>query len=806
MPATTPTGLLGPYRVLDCTDERGAIAGMVLTQLGADVVRVEPPGGARIRRVPPFVEAPDSSGVERSLVHLIADRGKRSLVAEPGDLLELVRDADALLTSGGPRELAQQGIPAFADLQRVNPGLVIANVSGFGLTGPKADWLDGDLVCGAAGLQLSLTGDADRPPLRCAVPQVFGSAAADAVLGVLLALAERERSGRGQVVDCAAQESWVWASFYLSYATPWSAPVSQRNGMSPRTGKSTVRFEFPAADGDVTITLLFGAAVGPYTNRLVAWMVEEGECPEEIAQTDWETFDIRTDPGRQVRLNDAVAAFTARRTKATLLEGSRTRRLLLAPAFTLADVLDAEQFAQRDLWRSVTIAPDRSVRVPGPIARSWPTALRELPAAPALGDTARDDLRRSAGSTAAPTAAGVAPDRLPLEGLRVLDLTTSFAGPLASRTLAAFGARVVKVESERRADFARSTGPFFSSSIDGSASYAHTNAGKWSIALDLTQPGATAVLHDLAAWADVIIDAYAPGALARMGLDEATVRRLNPSAVVLQTTMLGQTGPFASMPGYGNMAGALCGFMTTTAWPDLPPVGPAGAYTDMISPRFSVATVLAALDHRRRTGEGTWIDLGQGEACMQLLALGIADRQANGRGWEHLGNADHFAAPHGVYPCEERDTWVAIGCADDEQWRALCVVLDRPDLAPLDLRARQARHGEIDAFLERWTRGRTADAAGRDLQHAGVAAHAVQNSPECAADEQLVHRGWLTQATHSEHGTLPIGTAPIRLSRTPADQSTAGPLLGEHTMAVLSELLGYDDDQISDLVVSGIFR
>ena len=445
------------------------------------------------------------------------------------------------------------------------------------------------------------------------------------------------------------------------------------------------------------------------------------------------------------------------------------------------------------------------MRVPGPIARCRPVALVELADAPVLDETATRavepvaERRPSTNPTGAPGAA-------PLEGLRVLDLTTSFAGPLVGRTLAAFGARVVKVESEKRPDYARSTGPFLQRDNDGSASYAHTNAQKWSIALDLSNPAARPVLRDLARWADVIIDAYAPGALSRMGLGPEVLAELNPSVVLLQTTMLGQDGPFADMPGYGNMAGALCGFFTTTAWRDRAPVGPCGAYTDMISPRFSLATLLAALDHRRRTGEGTRIDLGQGESCLQMLAIALADSQASGRSWEHQGNRDPFRAPHGVYPAAGDDRWLAVACNDDLQWGRLTSVLGRDDLTALTLEDRRARHDELDAIISTWSSANDADASASMLQGAGVPAHAVQNSPQCAEDPQLLHRGWLTTVPHTLLGEIPVGTPSIRLSRTPAMINTAGPMLGEHTLSVLTELLGYDDDQVTELVVADILR
>jgi crotonobetainyl-CoA:carnitine CoA-transferase CaiB-like acyl-CoA transferase len=800
--------MLSEYRILDFTDERGAMAGAMLAQLGAEVVLVEPPEGGPIRRQPPFID--DEPGPDRSLLHLGFNRGKSSVVVDwlteagGGELHALLSSADAVLMSGGPRHHSERGLPAPARLVDDHPHLVIANVSGFGLTGPKADWADGDLVCGAAGFQQSVTGDFDRPPLRTAVPQVFMHAAADAAVGVLVALAERERSGLGQLIDLSAQESYSWAGFYLAYASAWDAPVSHRCGAAPKTGPLTTRFDFPASDGFVTITLMLGAAVGPFTNRLVEWMVEEHQCSAELADTDWASFDPFSDPGRLDRLNEAVGEFTATKTRDELMQGARQRRLLLAPVLTIDDVLAAEQYRDRGLWRSVDLGDGRTVKTPGPIAITTPEPLTELDPAPRLGahsgQLEERPTRPEPDSDDAVT--------LPLAGLKVLDLTTSYAGPLVGRALANFGATVVKVESANRPDLARTAPPFLGDGFETSAAYAHTNAGKWSIALDLSKGDEPrAVLRDLAAWADVLIDAYAPGALDRMGLDRATLAELNPGLVVLQTTMLGQTGPLADVPGYGNMATALTGFFATTGWPDRSPVGPVGAYTDMISPRFAAAVTLAAVHRQRHTGRGTWIDLGQGEACLQLLTAEFLDRQTNGRSSEALGNADHFMAPHGVYPAAGDDQWIAIGCADDDQWRALAAELDRADLAALDVAARREQSDELDTLIATWTAERDPVTAQQQLQEVGVAAHQVQNSPECMLDPQLEARGgWTVNAPHPTMGRIPVGSPPIRMSRTPAQVTGAGPTLGQHTYEVLTELLGYDADRVAELAAAELLE
>ena len=800
--------MLSPYRILDLSDERGAFAGALLAQLGADIVLIEPPDGSPIRRCPPFVD--DQPGVERSLHHLGFNRGKRSVVVDwtshagQSELHRRLGAADAVLLSGGPADHRRRGLPQPGELSERHPHLVVANVSGFGLTGPKADWADSDLVCGAAGLQQSVTGDFDRPPLRTAVPQVFLSAAADAAVGVLVALAERARSGLGQLIDVSAQESWIWAGFYLAYPTPWGAPVSHRCGAAPKTGPLTVRFDFPAADGHVTITLMLGAAVGPFTNRLVEWMVEDDLCPVELSATDWATFDPSTDPTRLDRLNEAVGVFTATKTRDELMAGARERRLLLAPVLSIDDVLDAPQFTDRGVWRSVEVDEHRAIVAPGPFAQCSPDPFADLSPAPELGAHTVEPVvpeDPSSGSTV-----GHDPDG-PLTGLRVLDLTTSFAGPLTGRTLAAFGATVVKVESAQRPDLARTASPFLGDGFECSAPYAHTNAAKLSITLDLSRPESRPVLLDLARWADVVVDAYAPGALARMGIDQQTLADINPSVVVLQTTMLGQTGPMADVPGYGNMATALTGFFAATGWPDRGPVGPVGAYTDMLSPRFAAAAILAALDRRRRTGQGAWIDLGQGEACLHLLTLGFLDSQVNGRSWEAMGNTDHFMAPHGVYPAAGDDHWVAIACADDTRWRSLAVALDRADLAELSTSDRLSRRGELDEVVAGWTAGLEAGEVQERLQSVGVAAHQVQNSPECDVDPQLAARGgWVVRVPHPVMDEIAVGASPIRMSRTPADIATAGPTLGQHTFDVLSDLLGYDADRIAELAVADVLN
>jgi crotonobetainyl-CoA:carnitine CoA-transferase CaiB-like acyl-CoA transferase len=366
---------------------------------------------------------------------------------------------------------------------------------------------------------------------------------------------------------------------------------------------------------------------------------------------------------------------------------------------------------------------------------------------------------------------------------------------------------VVKVESQQRPDLTRTAGVFAGGeTIDHSCCFAHYNAGKHSLGMNLRREGAAEVLKDLVEWADVLVDSFAPGALDRMGLDAGTRNALNPDLITLSSSLLGQTGPLSGLAGYGNMAAAVCGFFSATGWPDHTPVGPMGAYTDIISPRFAATALVAALDHRRRTGEPTTFDLGQGESALHLLTLGMLDTQVNGRTWERIGNRDPFNAPHGVYPAAGDDQWVAIAVHRDEQWRSLADLIGLTGLAGLDWQSRSTREVEIDRAIAKWTKDRSAAEIEQRLQALEIPVHGVQNGSHCHADPQLAHRGWTTVVTHDRIGELLIGTTPRMLSDTPARFPTAGPPLGQDSFDVLADLLGYDPDRIAELAIDEVLE
>jgi benzylsuccinate CoA-transferase BbsF subunit len=250
------------------------------------------------------------------------------------------------------------------------------------------------------------------------------------------------------------------------------------------------------------------------------------------------------------------------------------------------------------------------------------------------------------------------------------------------------------------------------------------------------------------------------------------------------------------------MGASLTGFFHLTGWPDRPPCGPFGAYTDYMSPRFALCTLLAALDERRRTGHGQYFDFAQAESAVHFLTPALLDYIVNGTVQAAAGNADPVMAPHGVYPSAGEDQWVAIACRHDDDWRSLAGVLERPDLVDLSLCERRARSPELDDLVAAWTARHDPAAAAVMLIGRGVPAHAVQNSGECAVDEQLAHQNHFVTVPHAEHGTVVVEANRMGLSTTPATIRRGPPILGEHTIEVVTDLLLYPEDRLGDLLAA----
>ncbi len=828
-------GFLAPCRVLDLTDHRGALAGRMFAQLGAEVIQVEPPGGSPARRQPPF--APDWPEGENSLYWAAYAAGKRSIVCDParpeGLALwrRLVERADFLFESTPPRD----GRPDWLDpaaLAEANPRLIHVSITPFGLAGPKRDWADSEITLWAAGGPLLATRAPDGSPLRISVPQAYHHAAGDAAGAALIAHFARLTSGLGQHIDVSVQQSVAQATLSAVLAAavghadyvprpprPGAAPAARTPAVSG-SGALTSRSKWPVRDGLAEMYLAMGPIAGVSSNALFAWMREAGALDRKFRDWDWLTLQARIEAGEITEADldearEAVAGFLATREKAELMEVAIARGVRVAPVETIADLTTSPHFNARGVFQRIE-GPFGAYLTPGDFALGAPDGFRALTPAPRLGehtDAVVAEILTSphagaAASRGPKTAKG--PRRPALDGVKVLDLAWVVAGPMIGRSMADYGATVVRIDSSRRVETARLMGPFPGGTPDvrQSTLYENCNAGKFGLTLDLRMAEAREVVRDLAAWADLAVESFTPGQMAKWGLDYASLAARNPGLVMVSTALMGQSGPYAAYSGYGNHGAAVAGFQNIVGPAGGPPVGPFGPYTDYVAPRFGLAAALAALDRRRRTGRGCWLDVSQSEAGMQFLAPQIADYSLTGRIQGCAGNRDEAMAPHGVFAAAGWDSWIAIAVRDDAEWAALARLVGGQALGRdprfATLKARKANEDALEALIGAWTASRAAAEIEAALQALGVPAHLAASSEDFMADPQLNARGHFVRLAHPLMGEAVIEASRYRLSETPAQYPRAAPVWGRDNHHVLAEILGYDMARITELTAAGV--
>jgi len=399
-----------------------------------------------------------------------------------------------------------------------------------------------------------------------------------------------------------------------------------------------------------------------------------------------------------------------------------------------------------------------------------------------------------------------------LEGVRVVELGWAAAGPLVGTYLAQHGADVIHVESSTALDPFRSTYPPFKDNVvgpDRAGMFAFYNAGKRGVTLDLKQPQGVELALRLVRTADVVIESFPAGTLARRGLGHDVLRRARPDLVLLSSCNQGQTGPHAQHPGYGSQLTALAGFNQLLGEPERTPVILYGPYIDYVAVGYGVIAVLAALERRRRTGEGSEIDLSQYEAGLQFLAPALLEHAANGTVPTRDANRDRVAVPHGVYPAAGEDRWVALSVWSDDEWLRFREALGDPDWARdgslASASGRRASEAELDARVADWTRTRGRDEIVAALRARGLRAASVETIGELFDDPQLAHRGQWRRAPHPGLGEVGLMAPPFTLSATPARPDHAGPTLGEHNEAVFKGLLGLSADEYASLAADGVF-
>lgn len=396
------------------------------------------------------------------------------------------------------------------------------------------------------------------------------------------------------------------------------------------------------------------------------------------------------------------------------------------------------------------------------------------------------------------------------EGIKIADFAWVGVGPQIARELAEHGATVVRVESHKRPDPLRTGGPFKDNlpGVDNSAFGAAYNTNKHGMSLDLTTPRGAEVARRLIEWADVVTDSFTPGTMKALGLDYDEARKIRPDIIYYSTCQMGQTGPLSGFGGYGEFAAAYSGFSHLLGWPGSTPLPVINAHVDFIAPWYMVMSLIGALLHRRKTREGMYLDQAQVEAGVTFLGPTMLDYFTNNREACRMGNHDPYMAPHNVYPCIGEDRWVAITITNDKEWQDLCGVMEHPPWAKRPefstLSARKKNEEELDELIGKWTRRYPPHTLMDMLQDAGISCGAVQTAEDLFNDPQLKQREHFRFLQHQVIGEHAYHSPAYRLSKTPNEIRKAGPCLGEDNEYVYSEILGYSDDEIAEMLMEGV--
>ena len=397
--------------------------------------------------------------------------------------------------------------------------------------------------------------------------------------------------------------------------------------------------------------------------------------------------------------------------------------------------------------------------------------------------------------------------RTALQGIIVLDLGTGVATPDGTRLLAELGATVIKIESSKNLDFVRT----IAAEKNSSAGFNETNRNKLSIGVDLQTEKGKELVKKLVKIADIFAENQRGGVAKSLGLDYESVRKIKPDIVYLSSQGFGGGGPHSDYPAYGPMLSAGSGMLSIWKHPDDPyPVGSNSPLPDHMASKQAAIAMMAALDYKRRTGKGQFIDMAQTEVAAALIGESYLDYTINKRTPQPKGNRCSYAAPHGAYPCTGMDNWVAISIFNDEEWHNFVKAIGNPawasDAKFANLMGRLKNVDELDKLIADWTKPRDAWDIQELLQKAGVPAGVVQRAPDTMKDPQIAHDKALVELEHPIVGKRLYPNVALKLSGTPALASKPAPLLGQHTDEICRTLLHMSDNDINNLKKEGVLE
>jgi crotonobetainyl-CoA:carnitine CoA-transferase CaiB-like acyl-CoA transferase len=796
------TGALTGLRVVDLTGRKGGYCGLMLANLGAEVVLVEPPGGDPMRRQGPYKHnTPHEDGSlsfaayhtnKRGIVlDLEADAGRATLRRMAGETDVIIEDKPV-----GYLDRIQLGYGA---LSALNPALVMISISGFGQSGPYRDFKTSSIVAFAMGGLMNLCGHPGRAPLMgpCDVAYHLGSV--HAAFGALVALFNRRGSGRGDHVDVSLQDVLA-ADPFLRIITRYSVTgeVPERTGHSQAT---TVAETYKCKDGYARIFV----NQPDHWRRFVAWLGNPAELIDPQLETVPNRMHLRP------LIDHLVEAQTANYDTAAFFEEFQSKRLAASPINSPSAFLSDPQTQHREYVVEVAHPYLGAHKFPGDPYRFSETPSRVERAAPRLGEHQHEVAKQSPRPSpwldeCATHGASLPTGKPPFEGIRLVSFPTGIVGPALTSLMAQHGAEVIAIEAGR-ALRSPQRGQRWQVASD-----LESNHGKKRVAINMKHPDGLALAKNLIASSDVVAENFSARVMASWGLDYPRMKEVKNDIIMASLQAFGQTGPRRDFVSFGPILMAFSGMAYLWRDPviERPGAGCQTAFPDFIAPSYAAVAILAALHHRARTGKGQYIDISQAESAASMLGPAYLEYLINGREPEPQGNLSTSAAPHGAYRCKGDDRWCAISIETQEEWLRFCEAAGRKEWAMdarfADLKSRHAHRGELDTLVESWTMGHTPHQVMIILQRDGIAAGVVQTAEDLYRDPHLRERGFAREVFHPQVGWVTRAGPSVRLMEHQFSPSGAAHQAGDDNEAVFGELLGLSSEKINELKEQEVLR
>jgi crotonobetainyl-CoA:carnitine CoA-transferase CaiB-like acyl-CoA transferase len=786
-------GALAGVRVVEFGEGIAAPFGArLLGDLGADVIKVERPGGDPMRREGP--SAPGNSGHSALFEYL--NWNKRSVVVDPAAdagrdaLHRLLEGADILLHGFGPGTLDEAWGCDPAALQARHPHLMVVAVSEFGWQGPYAHWHGSDLVMQAMGGIMSFSGLRDREPLKPGLRQSYYCAGINAAYVAMAGYLATRRNGKGSVADLAIME--VVASELVSVLPAYSLLGVINARRSANQDPLLSGQPLPVKDGFVTLQV--NTLYGP--EKFAEFLNEERLANPEYASHRARVLAAET-------LHGILVERLADKKGLELFERANDAGLLAGLLQTADQLLECRQLRERGVWAELPgDGKSPAWRLPAQLGKLSATPMDLRRNAPALGELSLDTALVDAAAARAARAPSTKPadaGTAPLRGMRVLDLSTVFAAPYMGALLADLGAEVIKIEAPGRLDQLRAGG--FGYLIDNESgeepwnrytTFQTLHRGKRSLVLNLQTDEGRQVLRELVAKSDILIDNFTPRVMKGWGLQYSELARINPKLVMLSNTGYGSTGPWSSYRAQGTTLEATMGLSSYAGYPGGAAAKVGQSYPDFLAAWSGLTLIMAALVHRERTGHGQWVDLGMYQLGAPVIPETLIAVQAGEGDVGCRGNQDWNALLSEVLPAKGHDQWVVVSVADEAQLRRMLAVV-----APAS--AASATPEQARAALATWCAERTPMEATTRLQAAGIAAGPVNDARDLICDPHLIDRGFFEDVEFDYAGKRPLIGRPYVWPGVDVAVRGPAPRFGGDNDHMLRTVLGLDDARVQAL-------